>query len=529
MPSQNTYTSRAASKNTLIDAKKAALILVAFFVAIHLILANSFGLSVDEAHYALYALNLDWSYFDHPPMVGWLLALGRPLGLDTFVIRLIPTLIMALNSWLLFHLAARIYRNAAIGLLSVALFHLGSITQLLGWGMVPDVPLMTWNLLIANLVISLHEKREDWQLWLVFGVIVGLTGLTKYTAIAIPISIAIWLLRERQFLKWLQQPGLWLSIVIALIMILPVLLWNHWNQWISFDYQFNHGTDGIWTWENVARMQLVQFVAFSPLLVGLGVTYLACCLQRKNSSAERYLLTSALVNLAIVGWSSGNGELLPHWAAIGWLFFTPLAAYQLSLSWKHIIGKALTIIATLLSLAIYGLLFTLVAVKPVNIIPESKNALLDIVGWDKAASRAATLVAEHNADYLWVSNWADASRIAWHARPLKMQIADDKMNQFQVWNGYPQGTSTAVLTLPKRIKDTRTPEQVITPVADNHCNLIDELAINIDAVEVNVFWFYLCEPNGSNKDADVQADISSTKNPDILLDSELENISSATP
>ena len=38
----------------------------------HLILAMGVGLSVDEAHYALYAYHLDWSYFDHPPLVGWL-------------------------------------------------------------------------------------------------------------------------------------------------------------------------------------------------------------------------------------------------------------------------------------------------------------------------------------------------------------------------------------------------------------------------------------------------------------------------
>ena len=42
------------------------------------------GLSVDEAHYLLYAVHPALSYFDHPPLVGWvqwpLVALGRPLA-----------------------------------------------------------------------------------------------------------------------------------------------------------------------------------------------------------------------------------------------------------------------------------------------------------------------------------------------------------------------------------------------------------------------------------------------------------------
>ena len=39
-------------------------------VIIHLIFGFLLDFSVDEAHYALYAEHLDWSYFDHPPLVG---------------------------------------------------------------------------------------------------------------------------------------------------------------------------------------------------------------------------------------------------------------------------------------------------------------------------------------------------------------------------------------------------------------------------------------------------------------------------
>ena len=61
--------------------------------ALHVGLGAALGLSVDEAHYALYAAHPDWSYFDHPPLVGWaqwpLVALGAP----TLALRLVPELL----------------------------------------------------------------------------------------------------------------------------------------------------------------------------------------------------------------------------------------------------------------------------------------------------------------------------------------------------------------------------------------------------------------------------------------------------
>ncbi len=45
---------------------------ISFVAVLRLALAPYVGLGVDEAHYVLYALNLDLSYFDHPPLVGWI-------------------------------------------------------------------------------------------------------------------------------------------------------------------------------------------------------------------------------------------------------------------------------------------------------------------------------------------------------------------------------------------------------------------------------------------------------------------------
>ena len=43
---------------------------------INLLQAFSTELIFDEAYYWYYAQNPSWGYFDHPPMVAWMIALG---------------------------------------------------------------------------------------------------------------------------------------------------------------------------------------------------------------------------------------------------------------------------------------------------------------------------------------------------------------------------------------------------------------------------------------------------------------------
>ena len=70
----------------------------------HLILAWGVGLSVDEAHYALYAYHLDWSYFDHPPLVGWLQWPAVALGGADWALRIVPLGCAGATAWLLWRI-----------------------------------------------------------------------------------------------------------------------------------------------------------------------------------------------------------------------------------------------------------------------------------------------------------------------------------------------------------------------------------------------------------------------------------------
>ena len=69
-----------------IDTADRVLIAVALALfALRLVIAGNTGLVDDEAYYRIWSLAPALSYFDHPPMVAWIIAAGRAIAGDTVI------------------------------------------------------------------------------------------------------------------------------------------------------------------------------------------------------------------------------------------------------------------------------------------------------------------------------------------------------------------------------------------------------------------------------------------------------------
>jgi len=163
---------------------RAAVALVALTSLLHLVVAGRVAFSVDEAHYALYGLHLDWSYFDHPPLAGWLQALVLPFSHSEFALRLWPILLAALASGVLYRLAQELFPDESPWLPAIAVAALQSavVFQLLSFAMVPEDPLLLFGLAAALLFWQVLHRGGTGR-WLLLGGALGLAGLSKYTAI----------------------------------------------------------------------------------------------------------------------------------------------------------------------------------------------------------------------------------------------------------------------------------------------------------------------------------------------------------
>ncbi|WP_422133994.1 glycosyltransferase family 39 protein [Endozoicomonas sp. ALD040] len=466
---------------------------------IHLTMASGVPLGVDEAHYALYALHPALSYFDHPPMVGWLQLLVAPLGYDEFTVRLVPAILYALSSYLAFRVSRILFPDGPvwIGLVAVFLINTAPILQLMGWGLVPDLPLMVFGLLSLELIYRIHHDN-CLPYWLALGIVFGLAGLSKYTAVFLPLGMILFMI-QYQGLRWLRQAGPWLAASIALVLISPVLLWNADNDWASLAYQFNRGV-GVeeWSLKEALVMQLAQMLLYSLLAYVAAIAAIFSLIRKRIPERHRasswLIIWSAVPLLAVTSWSAGDGTVLPNWPALGWTLLAPLSAYWICHGWSRLWVKGLVVFSSILSLGLIGFVFFFLAFMPLSTFPFMTSAIKDLVGWKAAAEQAQLLKQKWQKEagiesVLMVDNWTKASRIAWYAYPEPVQLLTDRLTQFDFWHGKPESGSYGLLVRDKK----SAPESGRLKIQNFSCILVDETESGLDTITVNRFQFYRCQ------------------------------------
>jgi len=426
-------------------------------VVVHLLVGADMGLSVDEAHYLLYAQHPALSYFDHPPLVGWLqwslVAIDAPVG----VLRVLPCMLWVGTVLVVYRLANRLQghgrfsRAGDAGLWSLLALALAPLLHVLGLGLVPDTLLMFFAVLIMAQTWRLMEAEAlgQWRDWLVWGLFLGLAGLSKYTAIFIALASGVCLLMAHG-LRILRRPWPWVAVMLAIGLVSPVLLWNAQNQWVSFRYQGAHGAGGHWQVQEVLRFVLLQVLAFGPLLwwglIGHG----------KPAALRLFFWLPALVLTVL----AGGGTSMPHWTAPAWVALAPFAGVALArFSYSHgdqrrqrWRSKLLGLLAIVQGAACAALLCLMLAggaplfPRTLENTAVGANPFADLYGWDQAAPRAAALAQTQGLSNLSVQNWTLASRLAWYARPWPVHVLEPRFDQFSLWAGpLPMGASSLLV------------------------------------------------------------------------------------
>lgn len=474
---------------------QATLWLVSATTLLRLLASACVGLSTDEAHYALYGLHLDWSYFDHPSMIGWLQAIALQFGSSDLAMRIIPVLLFSSASLVLYRLTLTLFPNESpwTGFVSVLLMQSAVMFQLIGMSMLPDSPLLLLGLLA---LLALHGAVTTGQVryWLWLGLWLGLAGVSKYTAVSLIITVLLALSFSRQW-RQLRSPGPWLALLTGALLIMPVLYWNYRHEWISFLYQLHHGTaNPNWKASRLALSQLAQLIVYGPGIYVFGLIAIVAGLREWRDTGVQLCLALALPVLLLFGWNSGYEMTLPHWTSLGWIAVLPLLALWLLRNWSRArwvrVGIRISAVYALLLLSVVlsEFLFSWPA------FPDNRNPLRDIYGWEQAAQHAEKLRAEMAETpgappVLFTENWTYASRLAWYARPLPVQVLDNRFDQFDLWFGAPQNGARGILVV--------WPELQASPATGGSgqfgaCKLREQLPVLAHGHLISTFSFYAC-------------------------------------
>ncbi len=224
----------------------------------NLIQAAATPLDPDETYYWMYAGQLDWGYFDHPPAVAVLIKLGREWLPGALGLRFGHVLAGTATVAALYHLLDR-PRGKEL-MLAAGLIAAQPMLQVYGFIATPDAPLLLFTALYL-LVYRRFLRAPSLPLGLLWGLTMAGLLYSKYHGVML---IFFSVLPNLGFL--LRQPGAWLAAGSGAVLFAPHLYWQYLHDFPSFRYHLS-GRDDPYRFSFTLQYLVNQLLIFSPLLV----------------------------------------------------------------------------------------------------------------------------------------------------------------------------------------------------------------------------------------------------------------------
>ena len=297
------------------------LLLIAAFTLLRLLLAASTPLLPQEAYYWSWSRHLALSYFDHPPLASWMIALTTAVfGSTVFGIKSAAVAWSLGWNLLWLRLIQDMYDDRRLAFWSILALNLTLVYEAYAIGPTPDGPLLFgWVGTIWAVWRAGASGQSRW--WLLAGVFAGLGLLGKYSAVLLLPVVLLYLATSPAQRHWLRRPWPYLAVLIAAAMFVPVLLWNAEHQWASFAFQGSKRVGQMAAFKPRFFVVLLatQLLLVTPWLFGLSLTALWRAAREAIAGAAtdrtRLLLFSAAVPLLLFTAVSFRSHVKLNWLA----------------------------------------------------------------------------------------------------------------------------------------------------------------------------------------------------------------------
>jgi Dolichyl-phosphate-mannose-protein mannosyltransferase len=378
--------------------------------------AGRADLAPDEAYYWLWSQTPAFGYSDHPPMVAWWIWLSRWfLGDTPTAIRMPPILAALVTSIAVFGTARELFAGYAIALRAVLWFN---AMILIGVGAIlstPDAPsTMFWALAIWALS-AIWRTERPW-LWLVVGLFAGLGCVSKYTNFFLGPGILAWLLIDPRARRWLFSPWLIAGGITALVVFVPVLLWNAQHGWISFSKQFGRLAANQITLRYLGELVLSQIGLLNPIIAFFAALGAAVALRWRTEAQRNpsLLLLATLVPLvAYMIVHAFHGRVQANWLAPIYPQVALLAASSVEdlATSTFRVRLARTVVPLGLSISIILLLYLAI---PVRLRLPFGSPGDQLQGWQDFAANIEGLRRQSGASWIATVNYDVNAELAFY-------------------------------------------------------------------------------------------------------------------
>jgi hypothetical protein len=223
-------------------APAAALAIAAVMIGqvIFLTVGCDWDLCGDEAEFWAWSRRLAWSYYARGPGIAWLIRLTTELlgrlsleltGSLMLAVRLPAVLLGGLTAWGIFRLATMTTSAQRGALIAVLLLPAIPVFALGGVVITCDTPLVccwVWAAVWTYRALLRNEMRS----WAAAGAIGSLGVLAKYSFLAYPASVGLFLVLSPSHRRQLARPGFWMMAGLTVVLgLAPIVIWNAQHGW----------------------------------------------------------------------------------------------------------------------------------------------------------------------------------------------------------------------------------------------------------------------------------------------------------
>jgi 4-amino-4-deoxy-L-arabinose transferase-like glycosyltransferase len=234
------WSTKPHSYSPLLSGPAIAVYLACVKFAVHMLTAGNYGFYRDELYFLSAGERLDLGYVDFPPLVAIVTAVARGLfGESPAALHFFP----AMASAAVVVLTALMARELGGGRFAQVLAALATLIApnilVFGtWMSMDAFDQLFWAL--ATYVLLMILKQDQPRLWLHFGLVAGLGLLAKVTMLffGFAVFVALLLTPARRHL-WTRWP--WLGGAVALVFLLPYVIWQMTHGWPTLEFWANYG------------------------------------------------------------------------------------------------------------------------------------------------------------------------------------------------------------------------------------------------------------------------------------------------
>jgi 4-amino-4-deoxy-L-arabinose transferase-like glycosyltransferase len=418
-----------------------AIALIAAMTAMRVIYASLIDLRTDEAYYWTWSKEHVLCFLDHPPMIAWFIRFGTAIFGDTnFGVRFAGILAMLVTQLLLADIVRRVTHDLRAIVLAILMPEAAVYYGLLMAKVSPDVALIPFAVAMIWALVRLVES-DDPRWWLAAGVFAGLALLSKFTAVMLLPAVAAFVLVPDWRWRWPRSPYPWLAALIALVLFLPVLIWNAEHDWASFRFQVVRAIAthevSLRTVGDYVGLQfgLVGFVLLPVVLSGLTLT--AWRGYRTREPVAILLSTSVIVPFLYFFWKSFTLRVGDTWPMFMWPIGFAAAAINIAMlpregrpAWmiRSTISWANTAVVT--GLVTVALVFLYSVAAPWNFFGQA-DPIGGEAGYEQVAARAQAELQEIGATWIATTDYRTYSMLRWYFNGHVPVIQINERGRFQ--------------------------------------------------------------------------------------------------